>query len=106
MAYHINNTNQPVRFKTWALPSPITDDTIKFLINLGITVRADTRPQTFEAAGRTWRFAGKPNIEVETTSEEQETMLKLKFGTDVRLLMDEYVLPNSMSMCVLDMVKF
>lgn len=106
MAYHINNTNHPVRIKTWTVGSTITEDTVKFLINLGITVRANPQLQTFEAAGRTWRFAGKQYIEIETTSPEQETMLQLKFGTDAKLMMDEYVLPNSMSMCVLDTVKF
>lgn len=107
MAYHINNTNHPVRFKTWTLKSSqITKDSIIFLASLGITVRCHSGSVPLYHQGRTYQFAGDSRIEIETTSTEQETMLQLKFDTDLVLLMDEYVLPNSMSMCVLDTVKF
>ena len=106
MAYHINNTNRPVRFKTWSLKSYITKDTATFLLSIGVTVRAFTEPQEVISSGHTYQYNGHPRIELESTSDEQETMLKLKFGTDIVLIMDEYVLPNSMSLCTLNTMVF
>lgn len=98
---HMNNTGRPVRFKTWRLLAKITDDTVKFLTSLGISVRCEMDPKEFDYHGHTYRFVGKRRIDIETTSEEQETMLKLKFGTDIVLVMDEIVLPNTYTTCVL-----
>lgn len=107
MAYHINNTNQPVRIKTWTLKSrQISKDSILFLTSLGITVRCHSGSVPLYHQGRTYQFAGDSRIEIETTSTEQETMLQLKFDTDLVLLMDEYVLPNSMSLCTLNTMVF
>ena len=48
---------------------------------------------------------GKDDIAIETTSKEQESMLKLKYGNDLILLMEEHVL-DDMRPCTLTGIEF
>ena len=103
---HINNTSKPIRIKTWTLQSPISDDAVRFLHSLDIKVRAYPQNKEFDYLSNTYHYVGKQRIDIESTSEEQETMLKLKFGADLILTMDEIVLPNSMQVCTLSTLEF
>lgn len=54
---------------------------------------------------QTGNHFGKNDIAIETTSVEQESMLKLKYGDDMLLLMEEYILTD-MIPCTLTGIDF
>lgn len=107
MKHHINYTNETVRFKTWVLfNQSITPDGAAFLKSAGIGVRVEIEPEKIDWRGVSYSYVNKHRIEFETTCDKQETMLKLKYGKDILLVLDEMVLPNSMSMCTLSEINF
>lgn len=96
MRHYINNTGKPIMVHSWVLQKPIDENTAKFLISNGITVRVVNDVSTFtNNYGMPVSFAGNWNIEFETTSKDQESVLKLMFGNDIILLMAQCVLPNA-----------
>lgn len=106
---HMNNTSRPITFRTWTVPSSkVTENNILFLKSKGIPARCYADVRSFETySGKTRQYAG-PNsrVEFETTCKDQDAMLKLIYGSDLILVMEETVLPNSMSQCVLSEIKF
>jgi hypothetical protein len=73
--------------KTWWLSTcEINPNDYQFLIGLEIRVHVDQPTHTFETIiGKSVTVAGKPRIEFTTTTEKQEVMLKLKYGSDLLL---------------------
>ena len=95
--------HKPMFFKTWTLKSKqITEDSIKFLSSMDIKVRVHHGSVPLYYQGRTYQFSGDSRIEIETSSKEQESMLQLKYGTDLVLLESSTVLPNSYNVTILD----
>lgn len=103
---HINNTNRPLRIKTWRLiNSKLSKNDIEFLISLGIKVRVTEQIGDIALySGLTRQYSKGFEIDIETTCEEQEVMLQLRCNPT--LMLDEWILPNSMTMCTLDHIKF
>lgn len=90
-------------FRTWILAQDtIGEDDFKWLKAFNILIRIDRPTHTFDTMnGSTHTVAGKPLYTLDTTTDKQRDMLVLKYGTNVVLLMEEVVLPNSMSTCKL-----
>ena len=103
---HINNTNRPVRIKTWRLVnSKLSKNDIDFLISLGIKVRFTELMDDIPLYnGLTRQYSKGFEIDIETTCDEQEVMLQLRCNPV--LMIDEWILPNSMTLCTLDRMVF
>jgi hypothetical protein len=103
---HINNTGRPIRIKTWRpVNSKLSKNDIEFLITLGIKVRVIEQIGDIELySGLTRQYSKGFEIDIETTCDEQEVMLQLRCNPV--LMSDEWVLPNSMSLCTLSHVGF
>jgi len=103
---HMNNTNRPIRIKTWRLVnSKLSKNDIEFLISLGIKVRLNELVgDSLLYNGLTCQYSKGFEIDIETTCDEQEVMLQLRCNPV--LMSDEWVLPNSMSLCTLNHVGF
>lgn len=93
---HINNTNRPIRIKTWRLfNSKLSKNDIEFLISLGIKVHYRELLGDFQLYnGQTKHYQKGFEIDIETTCDEQEVMLQLRCNPT--LMSDEWVLPNTM----------
>ena len=105
--YHHNSTNNPMVFRTWMLNSDynIGEDDFKWLKAFDIPIRIDRPSHTFDtAAGRQHTVYGKATYTLDTTTDKQRNMLMLKYGDQIVLLQEEYVMPNSMSVCTLDRI--
>jgi hypothetical protein len=102
--YHHNATDEPMTFRTWMLKSSyvIGEDDFIWLKAFGIPIRIEADRQTFDTPNGTYRYAGHRTITLDTTTDKQRNMLMLKYGSDIVLLQEEHVLPNSMSVCTLD----
>ncbi len=93
----INNTEKPIFYKTWIVKNiELTDETIAFLKGLNVTVNTDNKSSTVSHNGVQYQYTTAVRFIVETTCEKQESMLKLRYGSDLFLLMSEVVMPNSM----------
>ena len=106
---HINNTNLPVFIRTWAVPPhKVTENHLKLMISKDIKARCfpDSVHSFSTASGQFHYASAKNRVEIETTCKDQEVVLQLIYGNDLVLLMEETVLPNSMSQCVLSEIKF
>jgi len=101
-------TETPVRYRTWLLSNTelITTDGVKFLISLGIKVRTRQDDYPVHTYAKSYYVYGRTRIEFETTCDKQESMLKLKYGKDLTLLLEEMVFPNSFHTCTLDSIKW
>jgi hypothetical protein len=105
--YHYNGTNEPMTFRTWMLNSDfvIGEDDFKWLKAFDIPIRIDRPTHTFETmGGGTHTVAGKANYTLDTTTDKQRNMLMLKYGSDIVLIQEEYVIPNSFGVCTLDRI--
>ena len=103
MATYINDTSRPVQYRTWVILQDSFDAAdAKWIIGIGAFVHVNRPTHTFDTMdGRQHTIAGKPRIEVTTTTDKQRDMLMLKYGNSMLLVMEEYVLPNSMTTCTL-----
>ena len=107
--YHHNATNEPMTFRTWMLASDyvIGEDDFKWLKAFDIPIRIDKPEHTFDTAtGRQHTVYGTPIYTLDTTTDKQRNMLMLKYGDQIILLQEEYVIPNSFSVCTLDRIVF
>lgn len=94
-----NPTNKPITYKVWTISADrITQNNFKLLHSKGIEARlVQNDPRIFDVQGHTYRYSGTiGRAEIETTCEEQESVLKLLYGTDLVLLTVNVVAPNSM----------
>ena len=94
-----NNTNKPITYKVWTISADrITNNNFKVLKSNNIEARlVQNDPRIFDVQGHTYRYAATiGRAEIETTCEEQESVLKLLYGTDLVLLTVNVVAPNSM----------
>ena len=79
--------------KWWLREGDISADDVKFLVSLNIRVHVERPTHTFNSvvsSNKPITIAGTPRIEFTTTTEKQETMLKLKYGDDVLLMSREW----------------
>lgn len=108
MVTRINDTNRPVQYRTWVLmQDTFGPDDAKWIIGIGALVSVDRPTHTFDTMnGGKHTIAGKPKIEVTTTTDKQRDMLMLKYGDRMFLAMEEYVLPNSISTCTLSDINW
>lgn len=105
---HFNQTNKPMTFRTWILKQDVIGaDDFKWLkaFDIPITINQPTHEIT-TSNGSTRKLVAKALYTLDTTTDKQRDMLVLKYGTDVILLFEEYVLPNSMSTCTLKEIKW
>lgn len=105
---HFNQTNKPMTFRTWMLLQDTVDEAdFKWLKAFDIPIKIDRPSHTFDmSTGSTHTIYGKTKITLDTTTDKQRDMLILKYGNNVVLLSEEYVLPNSMSLCTLDRIDW
>lgn len=104
--YHYNATNEPITFRTWILNSDyvIGEDDFKWLKAFDIPIRIESDNQSFDTHQGTYHYTGRRTITLDTTTDKQRNMLTLKYGSNVVLIQEEYMMPNSMSACVLDRI--
>lgn len=104
--YHHNSTDEPKTFRTWMLLQETVDESdFKWLMAFDIPIRIDKPEQTFStASGRSHTIYGKATYTLDTHTDKQRDMLVLKYGTQVLLLQEETVMPNSTSFCTLDRI--
>lgn len=95
---HINGTNKPILFKTWATdPANITPNHFVVLKSHSIDTRCYPLYETLIAPnGQSYKYTSSTKAEFITTCEEQESVLYLLYGRDLILMRSEYVLPNMM----------
>lgn len=108
MIQHLqNNSNMPVKFRSWILNQDSMDeDDFTWLRGLKIGVNIDRPKRSVDTAnGRTY-FYGKMTIRLETQTDKQRDMLVLKYGNKVSLILEEIVMPGSISTCVLDRINW
>lgn len=101
---HINNTGRPIRYRTWmTLAKLVTENHFVVLKSHNIPARYLLSSDILTASnGKQYRYTSdNPRAEFETTCEEQDTVLKLLYGKDLILVMEETVLPNTYSVCTL-----
>lgn len=85
--------------KTWRLYKPdATQIDARFIVGLGCAVEIIT-PEPIELIatdGSRWKVAkNSPQIEITTTCEKQEMMLKLKYGEELLLYQVFHTTPNT-----------
>ena len=85
-------TNPTLVKRWWLSTCEITPNDVAFLVGLDIRVNVERPSQAFyTSAGQRFNVSGSAKIEFMTTTEKQETMLRLKYGTDVLLVTQELV---------------
>jgi len=106
--YHHNATNEPMTFRTWVLlVDSVGEADFLWLKAFDIPIRIDRPTHTFETiGGGTHTIAGKSTYTLDTTTDKQRNMLVLKYGNSAMLIQEEYVIPNSFSVCTLDRIVF
>jgi len=75
------------RVKTWLISSGDVADAY-WLQEQGITAHYDSDSIPFAVGNQTYYVKGTTKLTAETTTEEQELMLKLKFAPKLSLMMD------------------
>ena len=105
---HFNQTNEPVRYRTWLLArETVGEDDFKWLNAFNIPIRIDAPAHEFDSfGGTTHKVYGKPLYTMDTTTDKQRDMLVLKYGNDAVLLSEELVIPGTMSTCTLKGVSW
>ena len=95
----INNTSSPIEFKVWAISTDrVTPSNLEFLKGFEIKARAVFDSGLITARnGAHYRYGTGGFAEFETVNQEQESMLKLLYGSDLLLLTIDVVLPNTYS---------
>ena len=99
-----NATGRPVEFKTWCVRIDSVKPSHFPIINShNIYSRALIDVETIDAlhTGNTMSYHKGGRAEFETTTREQEVILKLLYGNDLVLMMVEVVLPNTYTECTL-----
>ena len=102
MSYFINDTNSIQHVKHWTILQDTFDESdAKWLIAFGMRVHVERPTHTFDTAnGGKHTIAGKPRIEVTTTTDKQRDMLMLKYAQSAVILSEEWVMPYQT--CTLD----
>lgn len=97
MACLINNTNKPIKTSVWTLlQDTFGPDDAKWIAGIGAFVHVDHPTHTFNTqCGGQHTVAGKPRIEITTTTDKQRDMLMLKYGDKLIKLSEVLVLPHS-----------
>jgi hypothetical protein len=108
MSYFINDTNSIQHVKRWAIVQDTFDESdAKWIISFGMRVSVDRPTHTFDTmGGGRHTIAGKPRIEVVTTTDKQRNMLMLKYGASAILIQQEYVMPGSISSVNINEVRW
>jgi hypothetical protein len=89
------------------LQETVGEDDFKWLKAFDIPIKIDRPSHTFDVStGVSKTIYGKTTIILDTTTDKQRDMLVLKYGNSIVLLSEEYVLPNSMSLCKLDRIDW
>lgn len=105
--YYYNNSNEPTCFRTWILAlETIGEDDIKWITAFDMSIRVDQPTHDIHSAnGTTRKIVSKALYTVETTTDKQRDMLVLKYGNKAVMLVEEWVMPNSISTCVLKEIR-
>ena len=105
---HFNQTTEPITFRTWILDrETVGEDDFLWLKAFNIPIRIDRPSHEFTTPiGGSHTVYGKPTFTLDTTTNKQRDMLVLKYGNDVVLLLEETLLPNSISVCTLDRINW
>ncbi len=100
---HINQTTKPIMFRTWILTQDeVGEDDFKWLKAFDIPIRIEQPTHEFDViGGGKHKVVGRRTITLDTTTDKQRDMLVLKYGSNVVMLIEEIVLPNSMQQCTL-----
>lgn len=94
-------TGKPTRIKTWRLHrTNVEQADFIFLNSLGVKIRAERAVERLSNQGYNFDVAGSLKIDIETYNDKQEVGIKLKYGTDLVLMLDELVL-GDWQMCKL-----
>jgi hypothetical protein len=76
--------------KIWHLPANNLTEADAIWLQ-GLKCRVEIQggiPQDIVASGQTYRYVGlPPKLNIETTCEKQESMLQLKYGDELKLMM-------------------
>lgn len=101
-----NNSNSPMQIRTWVLMKDDIDESDKIWLHaFAISIHIDRPTHTFNvSSGATHTIYGKPKITITTTEDRQRDMLILKYGNDVFLLSEEWVMAHGQ--CVLDRINW
>lgn len=77
-------------YRVWALcRNQITDNDARWLKGLGVEVKCEPLAnQVYSAGFAVYEYVTGYKIDVITTCDKQETMLKLKYGDDLVLISD------------------
>jgi hypothetical protein len=95
---YFNNTDETITYKVWTTDKEsVTSNNVKFLTSNNITARlVHEEPKVIDYNGYQYRYSGvSGRVEFETTCDEQESMLKLLYGSKLKLLTVNVVTPNS-----------
>ena len=102
---HINSGSVPVTYSQWVLTqNTFEEHDALWCHSFGIHVTLTRDSTEFESAYGMHTVAGKLSILLSTTTRKQADMLKLKYGPALHLVVEETVLPNTMSFCTLDRI--
>ena len=95
--------DETIRIKTWRLfRTNLEQPDFIFLHGLGVKIRANRAVERLSAQGYAFDVAGALKIDIETTNDKQEASIRLKYGKDLVLMLDEIVL-SGYQRCVLGM---
>lgn len=95
---YANNTGETVTYKVWTIDTlSVTYNNVTFLKSKNITARiVQEDSKVIDWQGKSYRYSGLTGrVEFETTSEEQESVLKLLYGKNLMLLTVNVVTPYS-----------
>lgn len=94
---YMNNTDESIVYKVWTVDTlSVTYNNVTFLKSKNITARLVQDSEALDWQGKSYRYSGLTGrVEFETTSEEQESVLKLLYGKKLMLLMVNVVTPHS-----------
>ena len=92
--------NKPVLIKTWRVFNWAPDDVV-WLEEQGFMYRVATTDIPFAVGHRVKYMRGDVGISVETRTEQEEMLLKLKFEPGLVMMLGEWVMPGTAMECVL-----
>lgn len=100
MRQYANFTNETVTHKVWTIDTEsVTQSNLTSLASKDIKARlVQNDPAVIDYQGYQYRYSGTPGrVEFDTTSDEQEFLLKLIYGDNLKLLLVTVVTPQQIT---------
>lgn len=92
--------SEPVLIKTWRIFNWAPDD-VAWLEEQGYVHRVATTNVPFAQGNKIVYMRGDVGVSVETRTEQEEMLLRLKFDPGMVLMLEEVVMPGTLTECVL-----